>query len=150
MPQFILEGATAPEFAKLPAFVQGYIEAVFFTEEGQLNEEATGNQRDDAALGFNDLAPETLQTMMADCATFMSSLAWLHVIAENAQCNRGNGQYSRDTQAGHDFWLTRNGHCAGFWDGDWEEPFASELDARAKEMGECLLYVGDDQLIYSN
>ena len=22
-------------------------------------------------------------------------------------------------QAGHDFWLTRNRHGAGFWDGDW-------------------------------
>lgn len=20
----------------------------------------------------------------------------------------------------HDFWLTRNGHGAGFWDGDWD------------------------------
>lgn len=23
--------------------------------------------------------------------------------------------------AGHDLWLTRNGHGAGFWDGDWRD-----------------------------
>jgi hypothetical protein len=26
---------------------------------------------------------------------------------------------NRDEQIGHDFWLTRNGHGAGFWESDW-------------------------------
>ena len=51
------------------------------------------------------------------------------------------------SQIGHDFWLTRNGHGAGFWDrglgevGEW-------LTAMAKPSGECELYIGDDGRLY--
>jgi hypothetical protein len=50
--------------------------------------------------------------------------------------------------AGHDFWLTRNGHGAGFWDGDWTEPAATILTNAAKAFDECNLYLGDDQAIH--
>ena len=50
--------------------------------------------------------------------------------------------------AGHDFWLTRNGHGAGFWDGDWPLPYADLLDKAAQAAGTCDLYVGDDGMIY--
>ncbi len=37
----------------------------------------------------------------------------------------------------HDFWLTRNGHGAGFWDGDYEN--GDELSEVAKSFGEVYL-----------
>ena len=43
-------------------------------------------------------------------------------------------------QAGHDFWLTRNGHGAGFWDGDWKDSAGASLTEIAKSFGECNLY----------
>lgn len=46
--------------------------------------------------------------------------------------------------AGMDFWLTRNRDGAGFWDGDWAEPFASYATNLAHRFGECSVYVGDD------
>lgn len=47
---------------------------------------------------------------------------------------------------GHDLWLTRNGHGAGFWDGDY--PVAGdELDEIAQRMGELYLY-DDDGKVY--
>jgi len=49
-----------------------------------------------------------------------------------------------DAQAGHDFWLTRVGHGAGFWDGDWPEPAATKLTELAEDFGEVWVYVGDD------
>ena len=49
---------------------------------------------------------------------------------------------------GHDFWLTRNGHGAGFWDGDYEEKIGEKLTELSKTFDECNLYVGDDQKIY--
>jgi hypothetical protein len=52
--------------------------------------------------------------------------------------------------AGHDFWLTRNGHGVGFWDGDWPEPEATRLTDASKEYGEVNLYVGDDGKIYAS
>jgi hypothetical protein len=53
--------------------------------------------------------------------------------------------------APHDFWLTRVGHGAGFWDGDWED-----LDEDGKKLTEIsktfnehtYVYKGDDDLLY--
>jgi hypothetical protein len=53
----------------------------------------------------------------------------------------------KDEQVAHDFWLNRNGHGAGFWDGDYE--FGDELDKLATKFREVDLYVGDDGKVYS-
>lgn len=40
----------------------------------------------------------------------------------------------------HDFWLTRNSHGAGFWDGDYDQDgLGDALTILAKEFGECYL-----------
>ena len=51
--------------------------------------------------------------------------------------------------AGHDFWLTRCGHGAGFWDGDRPEPAATVLTKASKAYGEVDLYIGDDGKVYA-
>jgi hypothetical protein len=51
------------------------------------------------------------------------------------------------TQAGHDFWLTRNGHGAGFWDRGLGEVGRRLTDA-CKPYGSAYLYVGDNGMIY--
>jgi hypothetical protein len=51
-------------------------------------------------------------------------------------------------QAGHDFWLTRNHHGAGFWDRGLGER-GDRLTAAAQSYGSVDLYVGDDGKIYS-
>jgi len=52
------------------------------------------------------------------------------------------------SQWGHDFWLTRNGHGAGFWDGDY--PVHGDALTEACELfGEVYMYAGDDNQIYS-
>lgn len=47
-------------------------------------------------------------------------------------------------QVMHDFWLTRNGHGAGFWDGDYEQDIGDKLTELSKEFGEinCLEEAG--------
>ena len=52
------------------------------------------------------------------------------------------------TQVAHDLWLTRNGHGAGFWDGDYSEEVGSKLTDLAHDMGELNAYVGDDSKVY--
>lgn len=54
-----------------------------------------------------------------------------------------------ETQVAHDFWLTRNGHGSGFWDGDYEKELGEKLTALSKEFSEVSLYVGDDGKIYN-
>ena len=47
----------------------------------------------------------------------------------------------------HDFWLTRNRHGAGFWDGDYPI-WGDKLTEIAHMFPEVELYVGDDGKIY--
>lgn len=44
---------------------------------------------------------------------------------------------------GHDFWLTRNGHGAGFWDGDLPEELGKKLTKISEEFGNIGLYIND-------
>lgn len=85
--------------------------------------------------GIEDLAPETMEKMVKDAEKFQE---------ENAEAI----SVGEDSRAGHDFWLTRNGHGAGFWDGDWPEPQAKALTKASEKFGSYDLYVGDDGLIY--
>ena len=52
------------------------------------------------------------------------------------------------TQVAHDFYLTRNGHGAGFDDGDYDGSVANALTELAKSYGETYLYAGDDGFLY--
>lgn len=52
------------------------------------------------------------------------------------------------TQAAHDFFLTRNGHGAGFRDGHWQDRAEQVLYKAAKRAGSHEPYVGDDGMIY--
>ena len=109
-------------------FLIAYIEAALWSSTDGQDEPLDHNYR------TSDLADETFQKMDEDCALFIDenwediSLRW------------------RD--AGHDFWLTRNGHGCGFWDGDWPEDAGERLTASAERFGEVDLYVGDDGKIY--
>ncbi len=41
-----------------------------------------------------------------------------------------------EAQIGHDLWLTRNRHGAGFWDGDYPDDLGQALTDAAHAMGE--------------
>lgn len=51
-------------------------------------------------------------------------------------------------QAGHDFFLTRNSHGAGFWDGEWPDDVGQRLTAASEPYGSQDIYVGDNGLLY--
>ena len=89
----------------------------------------------DDNYGADDLAPETLNEMREDALDFMQES--MEDIWENISL------------AGHDFWLTRNRHGAGFWEkGDWPEDAGQRLTKSSEAFGEYNLYVGDDGKIY--
>lgn len=139
MPQFIMPLESAggrSAFAALDAFTQGYVEALFWTETG------TADDADLANASFEDLSPAARARIRVDCLAFQGDCAASLTAAAAKDSSR------TATAAGHDFWLTRNGHGAGFWDGDWPAPEATILDRAAKEAGECSLYRGDDGLLY--
>ena len=75
---------------------------------------------------------------------------WNEIIKECQKFQEENWADIEDDlgQAGHDFFLTRNGHGAGFWDGDWPEEAGKRLTVAAKKFGESEPYVGDDDRLY--
>jgi hypothetical protein len=88
---------------------------------------------DRAGFGIADMAPETLASIVDDCYAFREAAGELL------------SDWS-DGQAGHDLWLTRNRHGAGFWDRGL--PHGEELSAIARAYGESDLYIGDDGQLY--
>jgi hypothetical protein len=100
---------------------------------------------------IHDVFCFTLETMLQDCARFYDANKE-HIHCDGAPLSRefeGSIAAREAAMAGHDFWLTRCGHGAGFWDGDWPEPAATALDTASKEFGNIDLYVGDDGQIYA-
>lgn len=91
----------------------------------------------DSSYDVDDIHPDTLAQMREDVEAFVNSVdeAGWDVSWWNAE------------QFGHDFWLTRNGHGAGFWDRG-QGKVGDDLTALAKPFGEFCLYVGDDEKIH--
>jgi hypothetical protein len=90
-----------------------------------------------------ELSDETRATMVGECADFQTRFAELLEQSYNHTTIDYNEEY-----AGHDFWLTRNGHGAGFWDRGLGE-IGKRLTEVSKQYGTVDLYIGDDGLIYA-
>lgn len=102
----------------------------------------------DSRFDLSDISNEAKSKAREDVAAFLELLAQEGIDwTENWNAE----------QMGHDFWLTRNGHGAGFWDrhGSRNE----DAHAMGKRMSELVgfrtpfpeidLYVGDDGKIYT-
>lgn len=87
-------------------------------------------------LTTEDIHSDSLERATKDCERF---------IAEN---NTDLCSVANEEQNGHDFWLTRNRHGAGFWDRGYDQEVSDRLTSSAHTFGECYLYVGDDGKLY--
>ncbi len=114
----------------LDTFLAAYIEcALWSSSDGD-----TGDMLD-AIYTVDDLAPDTVASMRADCEAFIDD--------QSADLEGMDA-----AQAGHDFWLTRNGHGAGFWDRGLGEK-GRRLTEACRPYGSVDLYAGDDGLIHA-
>jgi hypothetical protein len=119
-------------------FLDSYIETALWSS----NDESTpqGGEPIDKNYGPQDLALETVEAMREDCEAFQNNNQELI----NRAVTEDGASFP---QVAHDFWLTRNGHGAGFWDGDYPIT-GNELTKASKVFGEANLYIGDDGMIY--
>lgn len=117
----------AENLAYLNRVQSAYIEAMDFTDLDDPDRDEFHGRR---------LAPQTLDRIRAACIIF---IAKARPILDDAGVS--------PEQAGHDFWLTRNGHGAGFWVRNLGEA-GDALTAIAHSFGESTPYVGDDGRIY--
>lgn len=99
----------------------------------------------DRNYSTDDIDPATLERMRSDVSQFVRNCD-----ADLCLWDQGDA-YAQATQAGHDFWLTRNGHGCGFWEQEWTDLPTNpgeRLDRAAKAFGSFDLYVGDDGKIH--
>jgi hypothetical protein len=116
-------------------FTASYLESALWSSTDD-----DGTPLDAAKYSDTELAPETVARFKADCDKFR---------ADNAEALAQASEYQSETHLAHDFWLTRNGHGAGFWDGDYPKELGERLTEASKLFGECDLYIGDDGLVYA-
>ncbi len=123
-----------PAAVNLGGFIAGYIECAIWLLRDDEGEPL------DHAYDDSDLSEEALGALQEDCEEFINgNLDVLGSVIEVFDYNV--------YQAGNDFFLTRNGHGAGFWDRGLGEA-GDALSEAARVYGTSELYVGDDELLY--
>lgn len=134
-----MNNTTPIKYDDFDDFTKAYIEAALWSETD--NADPSGGEPLDANYDQSDIHPDSLQSIYEDCKKFQHENACLWEDGET-----GRGEYGIDAQAGHDYWLTRNGHGVGFWDREeiYGEDDAEELTDTCKELGGCTIEVGDD------
>ena len=118
----------------LKEFTKGCFDALHFTETGE-----EGQPKSNAKMD-----KEARLDLQADCRSWWKQFG-CYVLADSCTCNR-TSEYTKVGQAGHDFWLTRNGHVAGFWDGDWSENYAEMFTKGSEGYGTVDVFNDDGKI----
>lgn len=137
--------------AALDPFTKAYIEAALWSSSDE------GGDPLDINYDITDIAESAWPKIIADCDAFQIILAreMADYAANRAEHNNDTiylgsiGEWSLEEHAGHDFWLTRNGHGCGFLEkSDWEEIAGKRLTEESHKTGEVWPSVGDDGAVY--
>src|SRR5580698_4188136 len=110
------------DICKLDAFTTAYLECALWSSTDD-----DGSPLDDE-YDLCDIATASLKEMVHDCEVFQ---------AHNADLLSQAGD---DEQNGHDFWLTRNHHGAGFWDRGYLRNVGNLLTTESHSYGSSDLY----------
>lgn len=113
-------------------FFDAYIECALWSSMDESDE--SGGEPLDSNYGPDDFDDASLAALEREAREFYE--AHEETLGEDP------------AHAGHDFWLSRNGHGAGYWDGDWGDD-GDRLHAATKPYGGVDLYVGDDGRIHA-
>lgn len=123
---------------KLDTFTRAYIECALWSSTDQ-SDESGGDPLDDN-YSIHDISAKSLKEMVDDCRRFQENNA---LDLELSTLD--------EAQQGHDFWLTRNRHGAGFWDRKHISPEADKaldrLTGASQNEGECVLAVGRKKVV---
>ena len=118
------------KIVKLDTFTEAYVECAFFV--GVISEDGVDANH---TYNISHLSQETIDAILLDCKEFQERNAELMTGLDAVQC-------------GHDFFLTRNRHGAGFWDRGYDDKISRPLTVDSHSQGGFNLYVGDDGKLY--
>jgi hypothetical protein len=89
-----------------------------------------------AGYEIDDIEPVSKRRMIRDCLNFIANNSlWL-------------AKAGTPEQNGHDYWLTRERHGAGFWDRGYPAAVGKALTDAAHADGSQDLYLGDDDRVH--
>ena len=154
--------------SQLTEILHGYIECALWTEEERLKEDMSGGLEDDddedeenteldklvaiankmSQNNFDSftkehISPNSLIQAYTDIKSFIQMAGYNNI--KNAIEENGLGRL------GHDIWLTRNRHGAGFFDHSYDHEVEKTLTNAAQQLKEVYLYIDDNlELRFSN
>lgn len=123
-----------PSRTKLHPRLASYIETALWSSTDDQGEPL------DAEYDWTDFAEGELDKAERDIDSFMNQ-------ANSFLPDDFYDEHDSETVI-HDFWLTRNRHGAGFWDGDYEKSVGEKLTKLSHKFGEVDIYIGDDGKLY--
>lgn len=122
-------------------FLQAYFDTMLWAETADEGDDGDDRSWRDKGYTLDDIETKTLESLIADAHKFLSMPSVRRALDDVTKKWR--------EQAGHDFWLTRQGAGAGFGDGDWPEPEATILEEAAEKIGEVWLYASRGKIYAS-
>lgn len=127
-------------------FAHSYILAALWSSNDESRPD--GGDPIDENYSSDDLCISAKNRMYRDCRAFMRA-NYEDLMLACALYSPREG-YAGMELAGHDFWLTRNGHGVGFWDRrELEEGGVGErLTEACKREGEANIYVDDGKIYH--
>lgn len=126
--------------SELSEFIRAYKVCMLWSST-TCDEQGNNCRNLDDDYDIDDIAPEAAAEIGEDCEDFIAgNILYLR------RALRHPG-YTWES-AGHDFWLTRCGHGAGFWDRGLPGNTGDRLSEASRIYGNIDPYAGDDGLIY--
>lgn len=116
----------------IDSMVTAYLEAALWAELDESDE--YGGIPLGESFSIDDVSEESMEKARTDCLAFIEE-------------NESDLAEIDAPTAGHDFWLTRNHHGAGFWDRGLGD-IGDRLSESAHSFGEVYIYIGDDDELH--
>lgn len=129
---------TVSKASDLDEFTTAYLECALWSSSSYDENGENGIPLDED-YDIEDISEESLAAAVKDCEQFRELC--IEQLGEDAFADWS------DEQAGHDFWLTRNGHGAGFWDRGLEN--GDELSKWARSFGSVHADAWDGKVHFS-
>lgn len=108
-----------------------YVETMLWSSTDTTNDEM---EPFDENHSYSDLSVEAIKRCETDLVSFF----------DQASALLGDSFDELDAgRVAHDFWLTRNDHGAGFWDGDYQDEIGETLTTLSKSFGSIDPYISD-------
>jgi len=138
---------------------QAYLETALWSSNDTIDDEDVSLDGYD----IGDIDDDTKTALLDEFKRFFDEAIALPVDPTDEDSDRLNEwiyefngpEFDGYERLGHDFWLTRNGHGAGFWDRHWKTniqgfdvDMGDRLTTLASSYGTCDLYIGDDGKIH--